>query len=426
MCLERANGELKHRARNVTVFCVLNTVIIDEKEQRQSALDHELQPYFSELEQFPTTQALTASPLYAKLKPEIERVLQTVVQEDYAPRTLPKSSQCPFIRATSWNIERGLRLDSIIRVFKEHPVLSHADVLLLTELDYGMARTENRFVARELAESLRLNYVFAPCYINLNKGSGLEVHTRGENAQALHGNALFSRYPLKNAHSLMLPNGKDKMKGNEKRLGQQTAVIADVQFPTGPVRMISLHLDAHSTQRHRHHQMKLVLDHLESLSPQMPTLIGGDWNTSTYNSRRAVYSIAGFFRRVMMGVGHVIENHYLNPARWFERALFRELEQRGYDYRNLNEAGAGTLHYDVKDLAVNTNMADWVPRWCFWFINRALEPYGGRCSLKLDWFAGRGITPDNENRPRVIGNLNDAEGKLSDHDAIVLDFATMN
>ena len=401
-------------------------MITYEKEQTQSALDHELQPYFSELAQFPSTKALEASPLYAKLRLEIERVLGGVVQEDFAPRALAKLARRQFIRATAWNIERGLRLDSIIRVFKEHPVLSQSDVLLLTELDYGMARTDNRFVARELAESLGLNYVFAPCYINMNKGSGLEVHTEGENTQALHGNALFSRYPLRNAHSLALPNGKDKMKGNEKRMGRQVAAITDVELPSGTVRMVSLHLDAHSTQRHRHRQMKLVLDHLENLRPQLPALIGGDWNTSTYNSRRAVYSITGFFRRALMGVGHVIENHYLHPERWFERALFKELEKRGYDYRSLNEDGVGTLPYDVRDLAVNTNMSDWVPRWCFWFLNRALEPYGGRCSLKLDWFAGKGIEPDSKNRPRVIGNLDDAAGKLSDHDAIVLDFAISN
>jgi endonuclease/exonuclease/phosphatase family metal-dependent hydrolase len=414
---------LKHVARDVTVFRALNTVITYEKEEAQSALDHELQPFFQELEQFTSTKALAASPLYAKLKPEIERVLNSVAQENFASGIPPKSPHPALARATAWNIERGLRLDSIIHVLKEHPVLSQSDILLVTELDYGMARTENRFVAREMAESLRLNYVFAPCYINLNKGSGLEVHTAGENAQALHGNALFSRYPLRNAHSFALPNGKDKMKGNEKRLGQQVAVIADAELPTGQVRLVSLHLDAHSTQRHRHQQMKLVLDHLETLRPQLPVLIGGDWNTSTYNSRRAVYSIVGFFRRVMMGVGHVIENHYLHPERWFERGLFKELEKRGYDYRNLNEAGVGTLPYDVKDMAVNTNMGDWVPGWCFWFLNRALEPYGGRCSLKLDWFAGRGIAPDLKNPPRVIGNLNDAAGKLSDHDAIVLDFA---
>jgi endonuclease/exonuclease/phosphatase family metal-dependent hydrolase len=401
---------------------VLSTVITYEKEQGQSALDHELQPYFSELAQFNSSRALKASPLYAKLQPEIERVLTSVVQENLAPAASFTPIHSPVIRATAWNIERGLRLESIIRVLREHPVLGASDVLLLTELDYGMARTENRFVAREIAERLGMNYVFAPCYINLNKGSGLEVHTAGENLQALHGNALFSRYPLQNAHLLALPNGKDKMKGGEKRLGSQTAAIADVAHPSGTIRMVSLHMDAHSTQRHRHLQMRLVLDHLESLRPQLPVLIGGDWNTSTYNSRRAAYSIAGFFRRVMMGVGHVLENHYLHPERWFERALFRELEKRGYDYRHLNEMGVGTLHYDVKDLAVNTNMADWIPGWCFWFVNRALEPYNGRASLKLDWFAGKNIVPDTSNRPRVIGDLRDAAGQLSDHDAIVLDF----
>ena len=33
--------------------------------------------------------------------------------------------------------------------------------------------------------------------------------------------------------------------------------------------------------------MSIVLDHLAGLRPALPVLIGGDWNTSTYNSRRA-------------------------------------------------------------------------------------------------------------------------------------------
>lgn len=399
----------------------VKTVITYEQEQAESALDHKLQPYFSELAKFDSTKALQSSPLYAKLRPEIEKVLSTVAQENFAP-DLPAKTSRSSLRATAWNIERGIRFESILRELREHPLMSNSDVLLLTELDYGMARTDNRFVAREIAEQLRLNYVFSPCYINLNKGSGLEVHTAGENTQALHGNAIFSRYPLTGAHLLALPNGKDKMRDNEKRLGSQTAAIADVLHPTGTLRLVSLHLDAHSTQRHRHRQMSLLLDHLDTLRPQIPVLIGGDWNTSTYNSRRAVYTILGFFRRVLMGVGNVIRNHYVHPERWFERGLFKELEKRGYDYRNLNEPGAGTFPYDVKDLAVNTNMGDWIPQWCFWFLNRALEPHGGRCSLKLDWFAGKGIQPDALNHPRVIGNLTDAAGKLSDHDAIILDF----
>ena len=126
-----------------------------------------------------------------------------------------------------------------------------------------------------------------------------------------------------------------------------------------------------------------------------------------------------------MGVGHVIENHYLKPERWFERGLFRELERRGFAYTPLNEPGAGTLHYDVKDLAANTNMGEWVPRWCFWWIEWALRDHGGRCSLKLDWFAGSRIEPDPQSPPRVVGGLRGRGGEvLSDHDPIVLDFTT--
>jgi hypothetical protein len=295
-------------------------------------------------------------------------------------------------------------------------------VLLLTELDYGMARTRNQFVAREVACALGFNYAFAPCYIALNKGSGIEAEVAGANTQALHGNALLARYPLRRAHSIALPNGKDKLKGKEKRLGCQRAVVADCEHPAGMFRAVSLHLDAHSTQRHRHRQMKLVLDHLQSLSPQLPVLIGGDWNTSTYNSRRALYAVVGFWRRVMMGVHYFITNHYPHPDRWFERHLFRELEERGWNYRDLNEPGGCTLHYDVRNMAVNKNMADWVPQWCFYFLKRALEKHQGRASLKLDWFAGKDLIVDPDHPPRVIGGLLDAEGPLSDHDPITLDF----
>lgn len=399
----------------------------ESKTIARTPLDHRLQPFLGQLLRFSSTREMEASALYARLRSEVERVLGGLVEENLSPvSTESHADEMRPVRVTAWNIERGTRLESVINVLRTHPSIRESDLLLLTELDYGMARSGNRFIAREIAEALQLNYAFAPCYLALNKGSGLESKITGENAEALHGNALFSRYPIRGAHQLALPNGKDKMKGKEKRLGAQRAVICDVLHPLGTFRAVSLHLDAHSTQRHRHLQMKLLLDHLESLRPSLPVIIGGDWNTSTYNSRHAFYSIAGFWRRVMMGVGHVIRNHYLHPDRWFERGLFREMERRGYDYRSLNEPGAGTLHYDVEDIAVNANMADWVPLWCFHFLRWSLKDHGGRASLKLDWFAGRGITLAPGYQPKVIANLRDESGRLSDHDAIVLEFVPSN
>ncbi len=397
-----------------------------QKPEPTTPLAHQLGPHFQALAQFHSTEALKASALYACLSEEIESVLEGVVVEDF---TAPPSSARVeghaagrAVRATAWNIERGLRLDEIIHTLRDHTLLNQSDVLLLTELDYGMARTGNRFVAREIAEALGMSYAFAPSYVNLSKGAGLESRAEGENAEALHGNAVLSRYPLRRAWSVALPNGKDKMRGNEKRLGSQRAVVAEVEHPSGAFRTVSVHLDAHSSQQHRRRQMSVVLDFLDTLTPRLPVLIGGDWNTTTYNSSRALYAVFGFFRRVAMGPSYFIRNHYLYPERWFERRLFRELERRGYSIRDLNEMGAGTLHYDVADLAAYKNLAEWVPQWCFWFLQWSLREHGGRCALKLDWFAGRDVEPDPRQPPRVVSRLEDSTVALSDHDPIVLDF----
>ena len=382
-----------------------------------SILNHDLENYFSELLKFESIEKLESSAVYQKIKPEVERILNAVAQEDFAPQIFEKSET---VRALAWNIERGNRFDGIVGALENHEQLKDRDLLLLTELDYGMARSGNRFVARELAQKLRLNYAFAPVYIALQKGSGVESEVADENTKSLHGLATFSKYPLRFVHAIPLPNGKDKMFGKEKRLGYLRALIADIEHPAGAFRAVTIHLDAHSSRRHRHLQMKIVLDHLETL-PTLPTVIGGDWNTTTFNAQSANRAIAGYFRRVAMGVKSVTKNHYPHPDRYFERALFQELEERGYDYKNLNETGAGTLHYDVENAAYNTNLGDWVPRWCFPFIFWAAKQVGGRVSARLDWFAGKQI--EIKGKPRTVGDLFDAENvPLSDHDAITLDF----
>jgi endonuclease/exonuclease/phosphatase family metal-dependent hydrolase len=382
-------------------------------------LETDLRPHLQELAQFASTKDLEASLVYKRLQPKIDQVLNAVRVGGFAhPRA--KTDAC--IRALAWNIERGICTEGVIEAMRSRDELASPDVLLLSELDYGMARTRNRFVVRDIAEALRLNYAFAPCYLALNKGSGVEKNADGENQESLHGNALLSPHPIHRPHALALPNGKDKMKGAEKRIGSQRAVIGDIEHPLGLFRAVALHLDAHSSQRHRHLQMKLVLDHLDRLEPQLPVLIGGDWNTTTHDASRALFSILGYGRRVMMGVRHVVANHYPHPERWFERRLFGELEQRGYAYRDLNTPGGCTLHYNIDDLAANLNMREWVPGWCFWFINWALERTGGRCSLKLDWFAGKGIRVDPVHGPQVVGSILDGGKRVSDHDPIVLGF----
>jgi hypothetical protein len=391
------------------------------KTHSPDVLEHDLNQYFPELLKFESIEETEKSAIYRKIKPTVERILNAVVQENFAPEHVENKQ---FVSVLAWNIERGNVFEGIVDTLKNHDELNNKDLLLLTELDYGMARSNNRFVACELAEKLELNYAFAPVYIALQKGSGVEEFAAGENHQSLHGLAMFSKFPIVNAHTVALPNGKDKMLGKEKRLGHLRALVANIEHPAGVFRAVTVHLDAHSSRKHRRLQMKIVLDHLEKL-PELPTIIGGDWNTTTFNSQSSTRAIMGYWRRVFMGPNRVVKKHFPFPENYFEKDLFGELEKRGFDYKNLNELGVGTLHYDVESIEKNTNLRDWVPAWCFPFIFWAARRVGGRVSGRLDWFAGKGI--EAQGKPKTIGHLVNAENvPLSDHDAITLNFMLKN
>ena len=325
----------------------------------------------------------------------------------------PARAQYRFV---AWNVERGIQFDGQVEALRTHPYLREADVLLLTETDAGMVRSGNRIIAREMARALGMHYAFVPCYLNLTNGSGVEYDLPGANALGLHGNALLSRYPIGGVRPVFLRNGVDIMASREKRIGRQAAVAADIYFPDFTVTAVSAHLDAQSTQRHRYLQLR---DLIESLDGRQAVVLGGDWNTSTYNSSRALHAILGFWLRVMMGVDNVIRNHYLHPYRRFEKELFGLLEERGFDYRGSNRLGEHTVAYDVQDLRSTKALRDWVPGWCFHFIRWALRNHGGRCPVKLDWFATRGVRCEN---PLVIHDVREGRAvPLSDHDAIGVD-----
>ena len=370
-------------------------------------------PLFPQLARYDSTAELLVDPLYRSIEPLVRRVLESPETGDFTDGAGPAQ---PHYRVVAWNLERGIEFEGQLDAVRRHPMLAGADVLLLTETDVGMARSANRAVAQELARALRMNFAFGPCYLNLSKGAGIESQAAGVNELGLHGNAVLSRYPLHNVRLIGLRNGKDKMRGREKRLGRQTALLAEVVFPNYRTEVVSAHLDAQSSQRHRRDQMR---DVLEALSPGGPVIIGGDWNTTTYNSSSAFRAIMGFWLRVFMGPDNVIRNHYLHPYRRFERELFELLEARGFDYRRCNVLGERTTSYDVEDVKTHKNLREWVPAWCFAFIRWALRNHNGQCPLKIDWFATRNVNCRN---PAVTHDLREGRATpLSDHDAIAVE-----
>ncbi len=384
-------------------------------EQIRRIIREELRPHFGELAQLGSTSELLAHPLYRRLRPHADKALGTPEVGAFGPASSPSKDA---YRIVGWNLERGIHYDGQLDALRNHAHMRDADVLLLTETDVGMARSGNRNIARELAAELGMYYAFSPCYLNLAKGSGVEYDVEGENDLGLHGNAILSRYPMRNVRPVALENGKDKMKGREKRLGRQTAVVAEVELPQGPVTFASVHLDANSTQRHRRNQMRDVLD---GIGPGEPAVVGGDWNTTTYDSSSAARAILGFWVRVFMGPDNVIRNHYLHPYNRFEKELFALLEERGFDYRGANAIGERTTSYDVDDAKTHKNLREWVPAWCFAFIRWALRNHDGKCPLKIDWFAVRGLRPFD---PRVFHEFREGRRPpLSDHDPIAVDVA---
>ncbi len=392
---------------------VENKSLVASVEETHRLIREELRPHFAELSKCGSTPELWAHPTYRRILPVVERVLSNPDQGDFTAGPAPAKEK---YRWAAWNLERGIHYQAQLEAFQRHSYLSTADVLLLTETDVGMARSGNRDVARDLARELGMHYAFSPCYINLAKGAGVEFDVKGENDLGLHGNAVLSRYPLRSVRPIFLENGKDKMRGREKRLGQQTALVAEIEFPGESVAAVSVHLDANSTQRHRANQMREAIG---GVADQPRAVIGGDWNTTTFNSSSAAPAIMGFWLRVFMGPDNVIRNHYLHPYNKFEKELFHLLEQSGFDYKKCNSLGERTTSYDVEDAKTHKNLREWVPAWCFDFIRWALRNHDGKCPLKIDWFAVRGLECES---PVVLHEFREQRRPpLSDHDAIGVD-----
>src|SRR5215469_8061366 len=90
------------------------------------------------------------------------------------------------IRVVNWNIDRGLHLPEI----NDFLASQQADLLTLQEVDLNAKRTHRLNVAEEIARKLGMNYVFGREFEELTQGS--------RTSPAYHGQATFSRWPLKN------------------------------------------------------------------------------------------------------------------------------------------------------------------------------------------------------------------------------------
>jgi endonuclease/exonuclease/phosphatase family metal-dependent hydrolase len=147
--------------------------------------------------------------------------------------------------------------------------LQGADIILLQEMDE--AGTEH--VARELAH----NYVYYPASVPFLQGRNL-------------GNAILARWPLTQAHKLILPYRHPAVRQT------RIAVRATVPIGNRDVVVYSVHTEVYFTSmKHKKAQVTALV---EDIGPWGgPVILGGDFNTIT---RRGIKGISGQFAQIGM------------------------------------------------------------------------------------------------------------------------------
>ena len=265
---------------------------------------------------------------------------------------------------------------------------SGAEALLLSELDVGMARSQQRHTARELALRLGLGFAFGVEFLELGLGNAAERERSAgeENAVGYHGGAVASARPLERPVLVRLDAGGDWFDGRrgERRVGGRIAVLATLRVAGAPVTLASVHLESHGDPGLRDAQMAALLEALDAYAPGAPALIGGDVNTHSLGSKELEDRDA-LARALRADPSRLAEPVAYEP-------LFARLEDAGFERRACN-AGLPTER-------------------------RRGEEGSRRGTLRLDWFFARGLDCS---APEVLAALDPATGEaLSDHEAIAV------
>jgi endonuclease/exonuclease/phosphatase family metal-dependent hydrolase len=160
------------------------------------------------------------------------------------------------VRIVSYNIRAGL--GGLEEIAAEIERLA-PDVVALQEIERGVARSMQVDQPALLAERLGMQQAFAGSVVSRLHGD--------------HGVAVLSRFPLRDAQALPLPQGGGRW--------PRVALAVTVEAPAGPFRMVSIHLSRPegwplSLTGTRLRQVETLLDAIESET--LPVAVAGDFN----------------------------------------------------------------------------------------------------------------------------------------------------
>jgi endonuclease/exonuclease/phosphatase family metal-dependent hydrolase len=179
------------------------------------------------------------------------------------------------VRVISWNINRGLRLDGIIDFLRT----SSAELILLQEADVAARRTGHRDIPREIAQALRMDYIFGREFVELAQGS--RTHP------AYHGQTTLSRLPLTNARILRFRDQSTFWRPRwflppleclQRRSGGRMALISEIAVGGRTLVLYNVHLESRGGDELRMRQLSEILTDIRQHPPELPVLLTGDFN----------------------------------------------------------------------------------------------------------------------------------------------------
>jgi len=221
--------------------------------------------------------------------------MDEVIADGFATADGPPWSR-DYILIVSWNIERGQQYPGILEFLRN----VEADLILLQEVDLNARRSGRVDIGRELARSLRVNYVFGTEFQELSGGS--------ESSPALHGMAALSPWPLSNGRIIRFQRQSDFWKPRwyvpqaeifQRRLGGRIALVAEALIYGRKLVSYNLHLESKGNEMLRLDQLGETLEDARQHATSSLVILGGDLNLNASNSAAAgMLEDAGFYDAV--------------------------------------------------------------------------------------------------------------------------------
>lgn len=202
----------------------------------------------------------------------LQRVEAPIGPAAASPLTFP-------LTIAAWNLERCYAVEASAAML----AAEGASVVLLSEVDNGMARTGQRHTSRDLAAALGMSYAFGVEFLELDLGAAVELEfcTDDFNRHGFHGNALAARGTL-HAPAMIRIDAHGHWFTPESpapRIGTRCAIAAAVETTAGPLYAVSVHLENRGNAAYRERQMRVLIEAVEQLAGDVPVVIGGDLNT---------------------------------------------------------------------------------------------------------------------------------------------------